>query len=465
MRWEHTLAARLQAAGYDVQIDYAEAAPSARFLDCVMALESLWVGAPAEPAPFVPAAPPSGGADAILDLTGRLEPGQAPVLTVEVGGCALLSEGLLRLRSDCGPIQLVARCNGKAVGRAAPMIHDRVWLSRDIRMLLVSIQSLFVQSLARLQAGLLDEITVPPATAPSHRPEVAYAKHLIGGLAARMLTRMTPGSRTFSWKTAYRFIDGPGVVETRHLGGAPFSFLEDDGQRFYADPFPIHHEGRTWLFVEEYPYASRRGVISVAELGPDGRFARPRVVLEEAHHLSYPNVFTHEGSLFMIPESGSAQEVVLYRAAAFPDCWQREAVLIEGRNFNDATLFQHEGRFWMLGTERYAGGSASDTMAIYSAERLQGPWRPHPLNPIVIDRAGARPGGRIVHVNGKAFLPVQNGTDTYGGGLGLREILRLDATDVRFGPVLPICQAEGKGPASLHTINRTGRLEVIDSLL
>lgn len=463
MRWENTLAARLHAAGYEVRIDYTEAAPSARFLDSVLALEALWVGAPPRPAPFMPAAPPGSVEDVILDLTGGLEPGPIPVLAVEVGGCSLLSEGLLRLRSDCGPIGLVARCNGIPVGHASPMIHDRVWLSRDIGMLLVSIQSLFMQSLARLHAGLLGEIALPPAAAPSQRPEAAYAKHLIGGLAARMLKRITPGSRNFSWKTAYRFIDGPGVAETRHIGGAPFSFLEDDGQRFYADPFPIHHEGRTWLFVEEYPYALHRGVISVAELGPDGRFGRPRIVLEEPHHLSYPNVFAHEGNLFMIPESGAAKEVVLYRADPFPHRWRREAVLVEGTNFNDATLFQHEGRFWMFGTERYAGGSASDTMAIYSAERLHGPWIPHPLNPVVIDRAGARPGGRIVHVNGRAFLPVQNGTESYGGGLGLREILRLDATDVRFGPVLPICQAEGKGPASLHTVNRAGRLEVIDS--
>jgi hypothetical protein len=187
--------------------------------------------------------------------------------------------------------------------------------------------------------------------------------------------------------------------------------------------------------------------------------------LEEPHHLSYPNVFSNGGNIFMIPESGAANEVVLYRALSFPDIWRREAVLIEGRSFADATLFHHQGRFWLFGAERFADGSASDTMAIYSAERLYGPWTPHPLNPVAIDRAGARPGGQIVEVNGKPFLPVQNGTQTYGGGLGLREILHLDAKGVRLGPTLPIHQRAGAAHASLHTLNRAGRLEVIDALV
>ena len=60
------------------------------------------------------------------------------------------------------------------------------------------------------------------------------------------------------------------------------------------------------------------------------------------------------------------------------------------------------------------------------------------------------------------FLPVQNGTDAYGRGLGLREILWLDTMDIRLGPTLPILRADSTGHASLHTLNRAGRVEVID---
>ena len=102
-------------------------------------------------------------------------------------------------------------------------------------------------------------------------------------------------------------------------------------------------------------------------------------------------------------------------------------------------------------------GSASDTMAVYSAPALRGPWAPHRLNPIVIDHSAARPGGAFIRRDGRIMLPVQDGSRAYGGGLGLMELVRLDEGDVVFGPVGPI----GAGPAwarsGIHTLNRVGR--------
>jgi hypothetical protein len=464
LSWENDLAARLQAAGYNVCIDYRESGPALPFLKAVLAMESRRTGVVAGARPISLASSPNENPDVIIDLTGKNLPSGVPTLTVEICGSQVLAEGLLRLRAGSGLVDLIVRCDGQPVAHASPMISDRVWLSRDVKELLVSVQSLFLLCLARLKAGLLEPIAVPPVDLPLHRPELGYLASFVGGLATRALKKITPGSRDFSWRTAYRFIDGPGIAERQKIDGKPFAFLEDDGRRFYADPFPVDHEGKYHLFVEEYPYASRRGVISVAELDADGHFSSPRIVLEEPHHLSYPNVFAHEGQFFMIPESSAANEVVLYRADPFPYRWRREAILIEGIGFADATLFSHGGRYWMFGTELFAGGNASDTMTLYGADRLRGPWMPHPLNPVIIDRAGARPGGKIVKVQGRYFLPVQNGTTTYGGGLGLREILHLDVRDVRLGPTMPILDPTGRGKASLHTLNRAGRLEVTDRL-
>lgn len=461
-RWEDDLARRLVSAGHEVLIDYRGAAPPAPLLKAILALEGYRFGPVVKSGSFTSTISSDTKPDVIVDLTGTLKPGQVPILAVEVGGSRSFSEGLLRLRSSRDPIDLVMFCDGKPMARARAMLQDQVWLSRDIAELLVAIQSLYVLSLARVQAGLVEEVAVSPSLQTFQNPGAAYLKRLVGGLAARAMKKLMPGKRDFSWSTAYRFIDGPGVSESRRVDDASFTVLEDDGQRFYADPFPIEHEGRCYLFVEEYPYALGRGVISVTECNANGRFDRPRVVLEEAHHLSYPNVFPHDGEFFMIPESGAANEVVLYRARRFPDDWVREAVLVEGRSLADVTLFTHQGRLWMFAAERFAGGNASDTMAVYSAEHLRGPWTAHPLNPVTIDRAGARPGGRVVQVDGRSFLPVQDGTEAYGGGLGLREILHLDAEDLRLGPVLPILDAAGTAPASLHTLNRSGRLEVID---
>jgi hypothetical protein len=165
----------------------------------------------------------------------------------------------------------------------------------------------------------------------------------------------------------------------------------------------------------------------------------------------------------MIPESGGARELVLYRAERFPDRWVRDTVLMKERDFNDATLLEVDGRFWLTGTERFGYGSASDTMAVYSAPSLRGPWAAHALNPIVIDHSAARPGGAFIRQGAAFDLPVQNGSRAYGGGLGLMRLERLDDTGVRFASPRPIRPGPAWDRTGIHTLNRSGRLEVVDS--
>jgi hypothetical protein len=62
------------------------------------------------------------------------------------------------------------------------------------------------------------------------------------------------------------------------------------------------------------------------------------------------------------------------------------------------------------------------------------------------------------------LLPVQDGTEGYGGGLGLSELLQLDENTVRLAPPRPV-SGQGDWPyPRIHTLNRAGRLEVIDGI-
>jgi hypothetical protein len=120
--------------------------------------------------------------------------------------------------------------------------------------------------------------------------------------------------------------------------------------------------------------------------------------------------------------------------------------------------------WWLFATERDGHGSTSDTLVVFSAPSIEGPWIPHPMNPIVIDRRLARPGGAFVHVGGRILLPVQDGTEGYGGGLGLSELLALDRRTVRLSEPKPIAAAGDWPYPKIHTLNRAGRLEVIDGI-
>jgi hypothetical protein len=126
------------------------------------------------------------------------------------------------------------------------------------------------------------------------------------------------------------------------------------------------------------------------------------------------------------------------------------------------TITQHNGLNYVFGAWRDGTGGYSDSLAIYYAEHLLGPWLPHASNPVLIDRASARPAGNFVTIDGKLWRPVQDCADGYGAALGLAEVVELSPStfkqvvrhSLRPGPAWP-----GR---KLHTLNRCGRLEVID---
>jgi len=173
-------------------------------------------------------------------------------------------------------------------------------------------------------------------------------------------------------------------------------------------------------------------------------------------------VFERDGQVWMIPESSANHTVTLYRADRFPDRWTPEAELLSDIAASDATLVEHEGRLWLFAATRDDAGSWSDTLSIFSADNLLGPWLPHPGNPIMVDGGSARPAGRFVSRNGSLWRPVQDCSAGYGTGIGLVEVLQLDGdayaqklhTVIRPGPEWP-----GR---RFHTLNRAGRLECVD---
>ncbi len=245
------------------------------------------------------------------------------------------------------------------------------------------------------------------------------------------------------------------------LGGG-WTDLADDGKRFYADPFPIVWRGRTYLFVEEFAHRLGKGVISVAEFGPNGPIEAPRPVLERPVHLSYPNVFERDGEMWMIPESGAAGTVDLYRALDFPNVWRRERTLVEGVFASDATLVERDGRWWMFATVRDRGGAYSDALWLWSAPDFRGPWTAHPRNPVLIDIASARPAGRMFERGGALYRPVQDCRAGYGAAMALARVDRLDETGYAQTVEAVLRPGAGWPGRRLHTFNAAGGFEFID---
>lgn len=197
--------------------------------------------------------------------------------------------------------------------------------------------------------------------------------------------------------------------------------------KYHADPFGVQRGETAHVFVEAFDYRTKHAVIEHFELGPDNVWHGGETVLAQPFHLSYPFLIDHGDDVFMVPESHRAREIALYRARRFPHQWAKETVLLADVPGAEPSLICHGGSWWMFFT--IVGPHARDQRELHVAfaDRLTGPWRLHPLNPVLKERAGARPGGTpFVGTDGKLILPVQDCSQSYGGALRFLKFIELE---------------------------------------
>ena len=155
----------------------------------------------------------------------------------------------------------------------------------------------------------------------------------------------------------------------------------------------------------------------------------------------------------MIPESDQGNSVRLYKAGDFPTKWSFVSTLLQG-NYVDTTLLRYHGKWWMF----TAAQKHNDTLYLYYADTLAGPWTAHPGSPIIKGDPGtARPGGRVVQYDNRIIRYAQDCTRCYGNQVRAFQVTKLTAIDYEEQEVSesPIVQASGKGwnKKGMHTID------------
>lgn len=469
--WHLRLISQIRDAGYKVSVQFAPVSATPFLLKNLLKIEqALLLRRTSQLLAYqaINIENQETKADLRVDLTGIAGPSDIPTLGIaRQRGQSLLGPAIVLAKGDLPVVQLTL--DDQIFDIAHPMIDNRFALTRGLEDVLARTTSLVLKGIERVQQN------IPASQDLSIYPAASENSAGVGSLAYSYFTRMLPRllSETFRratshthshWCVGYRLIDGPGVAETHDLTGPAWTRIPDDTNRFYADPFPFNWQGRHYIFVEDYEHAKGKGIISVTEVMPDGTATPPQLVLEEDYHLSYPNVFQSGGEIWMLPEAGASGEVVLYRATNFPFKWERHKTLITDRELADPTLLERDGLLWLFTAERDGAGSSADMMSVFFSKTLEGPWTPHPANPVLIDRARARPGGNFIISEERVFLPLQDGTETYGGALGIGEITRLTTAEIEIGKASPI-QSDGDWSyPKIHTLNRAGRLEVIDGI-
>lgn len=241
-----------------------------------------------------------------------------------------------------------------------------------------------------------------------------------------------------------------------------FARLQPPKDRLWADPFPLQWEGRYFIFFEEVLFATGKGHIAMVEIDRNGGHSAPVKVLECDYHLSYPFLIEEDGALFMVPESGANRSVDVYRCIRFPDLWRREKTLLSDVSCADATFHRSDDCWWMFVTIGADGSELYDELHLYHADELLGTWQPHRDNPVKSDVYGARPAGRLFMHNGTLHRPAQICAPLYGSGVAIAEVMQLTPQGYREREVARILPSAAQGVLGIHTMNRSGELNVID---
>jgi hypothetical protein len=92
-------------------------------------------------------------------------------------------------------------------------------------------------------------------------------------------------------------------------------------------------------------------------------------------------------------------------------------------------------------------GIPHDTLLLFHADALEGPWREHPRSPILSgDASRARPGGRVTREAHRLIRFGQDCVESYGRALRAFEVTSLSASEFTEQelPESPVLTASGR---------------------
>jgi len=356
--------------------------------------------------------------------------------------------------------------NGQIIFRSWSPTSDRFSARLNRNHYYWKVSTFVMRALKRIHAGeeLVEADSYTPYsnqlyTTPTNRQMMRLASNL----AAKYVVSKARSVHQFhQWSLAYRFKTGKDDPNNSFY---KFNFIIPPKDRFWADPFPIRVNDKYFVFIEEYLNATRKGHISVIEVSRGGH-SKPVTVLEKNYHLSYPCIFWFQEVLYMIPETRDNQTVELYRCTEFPTRWELDTVLFENVNATDATVMEHNGKWWMfvnLGQKEYP--TDWDELSLFYADSPKGPWQAHKRNPIKSDVRGSRPAGHVFNWRGHLYRPAQNSSKFYGYGMSINKIKEMSTENYEEELAATILPRWNPRVIGTHTLNSCEDLTVIDCLM
>ena len=220
---------------------------------------------------------------------------------------------------------------------------------------------------------------------------------------------------------------------------------------FIADPFILPSGD---LIFEAAQKNSELGQLMTLS---DGRSTLVDTSLIGKHkHLSFPFVTEADGKCFIMPEMAQNGAQLLCELHNNAITKTHEMIGLENERLIDPVLLNRNETWWL-----FAGklGNEFDHLFAWSSSNLFGPYKPHVMNPVVVDPSRARNAGGFVNFGNNLYRLGQNNCREYGDGVTICRVLQLDEDSYKEQPISRLTINESHGP---HTFSTNGQKAYVD---
>lgn len=229
--------------------------------------------------------------------------------------------------------------------------------------------------------------------------------------------------------------------------------------RWFADPFLFKvTDNAITVFVEEYSYSTRKGIICELEIDRKSmKLCQRRELLSLNTHLSYPIWIRSEGRVYMYPENGEANLLTMYEYNEETHKLIKPKVILNDA-VADSSIIKCGGGYYLVAT-KYP--NTEKELYLYTSHCFDGPYVLVSNDPVQTDWSHSRPGGKWFSIDSQLYRPAQNCRGGYGRNLSIMSTT-ISESSMSETECFKIEPHSFKYNLGLHTINFLDGICVID---
>ncbi len=286
--------------------------------------------------------------------------------------------------------------------------------------LLSNLQDLMIGDLESIQKGenrnILDSCSLQTSTLNRTIRARVSVRRLFSLLYSSYLSKAIPFTKTHSVETDWGVLLLSGNGEWHHV--------PNPENRYLADPHIFQDGLDVYLLVEDFDKEKNKGRISMFNFLESDLMEGSRVVLERDEHISFPQTFAHNDSVWMTVECFYGGGVPVYQFNRSLKSWDYFTTIMPEQNFVDPLVFPYADLWILIATEKSKFGDDyySKLIIYYSHEPFENNWKTFSNSVLAFDCSIGRNAG-LIKIN-DCLIRVAQGysDDMYGKSISFQNI-------------------------------------------